>query len=138
MIADTLLDDGRVERLENRLRAEFPRLPESSELVAYVQEPLEVEHRGIVRIVEAVVFGIRTQNPRRPRLAMLHKTSMHLSQWRQLESSFRRIVDYPDPAYHAFRRLVPQVIDWYETTRDLDGPTLDFEPTPEDAVLHGA
>lgn len=137
MIADVLLDDARIEQIERQLRKEFPQLPESSALVSYVQEPLEVEHRGVLRTVECVVFGINTQNPRRPRREMLHKAAWPLARWREMESSRQRIVGYPDPALHAFRQLAPTVIDWYETMRDLNGPVEDFDDIPENVVMHG-
>lgn len=137
LIGDALLDDGRLERIDAQIRREFPRFPEKSLLLAYVQEPLEIERNGVITVLRAVVFGVTTQNPRRPRLEKFHKTAMHLSHWRQFESNRDRLVGFEDPALTPYRTLAPQVIDWYETTRDLDGPVLDFDPVPEDAIPHG-
>ena len=127
MIADELLDDGRTDRIERALRAEFPRLPEGAELLSYVQLPMEAEINGVTRLLETVVFGIKVPNPRRPRRERLMRATWPLKAWRSMESSHKRIVGYPDPALHAFQQLAPKVIDWYETQRDLIGEALDFD-----------
>lgn len=138
MIEDFLLTDEEVGRAEGIVRKEFPRLPDGCEFVTYVQAPVPVEHNGVTQIVpRRAVFGIKVPNPRRPILPKLHRASWSLDDFRTMQRSHARYVDYPDPVVKAFREVAPKAIAWYETMRDITDP-VEGDWSGKAGVLHGA
>lgn len=138
MIKDFLLDDERLMPVVDQIRKEFPRLPDGAEFATYIQQAHEQEINGIWQAVpEAAVFVIQVPNPRRPILPKAHRGTWPLHAFRVMESSYDRLVGYPDPVLVAFRQIAPNAISWHETMRDISDP-VEGDWSGKTGIIHGA
>ena len=120
---EPLLDDGRLTRIEERIRLDFPKLPEYCEFVSYVQPPQMARlPSGIdVQIPETAVLAILVSNYRHRDSFRMFQTGEKLDVWQKREWLRRHdsTVD-ADPAYHAMKALVPEILDWDANLRAMN------------------
>lgn len=120
-LGEPLLTDGRLEKIERQIRQEFPRLQEQSNFVSWVQEPFWTNIGGIdIQVPRTAVLAILVTNPRHPDSIRIFQTGEILERWRQRNWSTRHDSNVKvDPAYHALKRLVPEIIDWTENLKAM-------------------
>lgn len=129
---EPLISESRLERIEQRLRQEFPQLPENATFVTARQPAQMIEFQGApVQIGDIACFAIFVPHPKHPErpgfgyfpIARMIFKSRHAGEkgWRELEQDNRHSTEIEtDPAYLAFK-LGPLklAVDWYESVKDL-------------------
>lgn len=106
---EELLPDSRVEKIWERLRREFPRLPEDVQLATYIQPsrlvPSQLDRSRLVMKPERAVFLIVSPNPHHRHKGEMLKTVMScsLADWRDEEKEAGHYVGKGDPAMRFFR-----------------------------------
>lgn len=129
---EPLLSEARLAKIEQRLRQEFPKLPENATFLAHLQPAQMIDYQGApVQIAEIACFSIFVPHPKHPERPgfgylptgrMIYKARNSSEQgWRELERDHRHSSEIEtDPAYLAFK-LGPMklAVDWYESVKDL-------------------
>lgn len=121
-LGEPLLDDRRLARIEERIRQEFPSLPESVAFVSYVQPEMQAAlPSGIeVHLPDTAVVALMATNPRHRETVRLFRAGETMERWQAREWFTRHDSDITqDPAYRALRALVPEVIEWDANLRSL-------------------
>ena len=120
-MGEPFLSDGKIAEIEGRVRQEFPRLPENTIFLSYVQPEMWADVQGISRkIPESAVLNILAQNPRNPDQTRIFQSGTTLARWRAMAQDTRHdAVLEADPAYRAFRQLALEVIEYDESLRSL-------------------
>lgn len=129
---EPLIPESRLAKIEQRLRKEFPRLPENAVFLANLQPAQEIDYQGApVQIGEIACFSIFVPHPKHPERPgfgycpqgrMIYKSRQSGEKgWRELEQEHRHSTDIEtDPAYLAFKLgPMPLAVDWYENIKDL-------------------
>jgi hypothetical protein len=129
---EPLISESRLAKIEQRLRKEFPQLPENAAFLAYLQPAQEIEYQGApVQIGEIAMFSIFVPHPKHPERPgfgympvgrMIYKSRQSGEKgWRELEQDHRHSTDIEsDPAYLAFKLgPIKLAVDWYESVKDL-------------------
>lgn len=129
---EPLLSESRLAKVEQRIRSEFPKLPENAVFWAYLQPAQTIEYAGApVDIAEIACFAVFIPHPKYPERPgfgycpigrMIYKARDPREKgWREVEHDNRHSNDIEtDPAYLAFKLgPVQPAIDWYESVKDL-------------------
>ena len=122
LIGEPLLDDRRLSKIEERLRQEFPALPEAVSFASWVQPAMWATSTSNIEVhlPDTAVLAILATNPKHPELVRIFKLGDSLERWQAREWFTRHDSEMTnDPAYRAYRTLVPQVIEWVENLRAL-------------------
>ena len=129
---EPLISEARLAKIEQRLRREFPQLPENATFLTHLQPAQEIEYQGApVQIAEIACFSIFVPHPKHPERPgfgymptgrMIYRARSSQEQgWRELEREHRHSSEIEsDPAYLAFKLGPMQAaVQWYENVKDL-------------------
>ena len=129
---EPLISESRLAKIEQRLRSEFPQLPENAVFLANLQPSEVIEYQGSpVQIGEIACFSIFVPHPKHPerpgfgycpQARMIYKARMSGEKgWRELERDYRHSSKIEsDPAYLAFKLGPMQpAVDWFNNVKDL-------------------
>lgn len=106
---EELLPDSRVEAIWERLRREFPRLPDDVQVATYIQParlvPSQLDRTRLVSQPERAVFLVISPNPHPRHKGEVLKSiaSCLLTHWREEEDDAWRFAGKGDPAMKFFR-----------------------------------
>ena len=116
---DTLIDDLRLARVEEKLRQKFPTLPGDSVFVTFIQPVTTAQtENGPVEVPDLGSLAVISRHPRKgPDL--MTQGQVLLTAWREAEWRFRHLVGLSDPALLLYAPIVRSHLESLQSLREL-------------------